>query len=55
MTAPARFERWLGIGPLLVVLAAWYLLPRLIDYPPYMLPALGQVWDTASRAWDSAS
>jgi len=55
MTAPLRLERWLGVGPLLVVLAAWYMLPRLIDYPPYMLPGLGQVWDTALAAVDDGS
>jgi len=50
MTHALRIERWLGVAPLLAVLAAWYALPKLIDYPPYMLPPLPQTWDTAREA-----
>jgi len=50
MIAAPRVERWLGVAPLLAVLALWYALPKLIDYPPYMLPPLSQTWDTAREA-----
>lgn len=33
----------LGAIPLVAVLAAWFALPRLVDYPPYMLPPLSGV------------
>ena len=33
----------LGAIPLALVLAAWFALPRLIDYPAYMLPPLSVV------------
>jgi NitT/TauT family transport system permease protein/taurine transport system permease protein len=50
MTASWRSDRWIGIAPLLAALAVWYALPKLIDYPPYMLPPLSQTWDTAREA-----
>ena len=33
----------LGTIPLAILLVAWFALPRLIDYPAYMLPPLSQV------------
>ena len=33
----------LGAIPLVIVLAAWFALPRLVEYPAYMLPPLSQV------------
>ena len=33
----------LGAIPLVIVLAAWFALPRLLEYPAYMLPPLSQV------------
>lgn len=50
MIARPRIDRFVGIAPFLAVLAAWYAIPKLIDYPPYMLPSLSQTWDTAWEA-----
>ena len=33
----------LGTIPLVIVLAAWFALPRLLEYPAFMLPPLSQV------------
>ena len=33
----------LGAIPLVIVLATWFALPRLVEYPAYMLPPLSQV------------
>jgi len=46
----AGVPRWIGVLPPLAVLAAWWALPHLIDYPIYMLPPLEQVWATAREA-----
>lgn len=35
--------RWIGIVPFVVACIVWFSLPRLIDYPAYMLPGPGQV------------
>jgi NitT/TauT family transport system permease protein/taurine transport system permease protein len=44
MTAAVRrAERWLGAGPFAAALAAWWLLPRVVEYPSYMLPSIGDV------------
>ncbi|HEX4883705.1 MAG TPA: ABC transporter permease [Casimicrobiaceae bacterium] len=34
---------WLGAAPFVAVVAAWWLLPRVVDYPAYMLPSIGDV------------
>lgn len=52
MIARPQADRFVGIAPFLAVLAAWYAIPKLIDYPPYMLPSLSQTWDTA---WEAAA
>ena len=44
MTAAKRVgDMALGSLPALVLLALWFALPRLIEYPAYMLPPLSQV------------
>ena len=43
MTARSR----IGVIPFLAVLAGWWLLPRVLDYPEYMLPPIGTVLDLA--------
>src|SRR3954454_9990972 len=35
----------LGAIPFVVIIVSWYAAPRLIDYPPYVLPAIGRVWE----------
>jgi ABC-type nitrate/sulfonate/bicarbonate transport system permease component len=48
---PARgAATWLGTAPFLAIIAAWWLLPRLVQYPSYMLPPIGAVLDFA---WES--
>lgn len=34
----------IGLVPFAVALAAWAILPKLIDYPSYMMPPLPDVW-----------
>jgi len=41
---------WLGTLPFIAILAAWWLLPRLVQYPAYMLPPIGAV---VEFAWES--
>ena len=41
---------WLGTLPFAVVLLAWFVLPKLVDYPAYMLPSIGMVLDFAKEA-----
>jgi NitT/TauT family transport system permease protein/taurine transport system permease protein len=41
---------WLGTLPFLAVLVAWWLLPKLAQYPAYMLPPVSAVLDFA---WES--
>ena len=41
---------WLGTLPFLLLLVAWWLLPRVVQYPSYMLPPISAVLDFA---WDS--
>lgn len=49
--AERRFDAAaLGATPFLVILAAWWLLPHLIQYPPYMLPSIGTVLDYARES-----
>ena len=40
----------LGTLPFLLILAAWWLLPYVVDYPAYMLPSIGSVLDYAREA-----
>lgn len=40
----------MGTLPFLAILAAWWLLPKVVQYPAYMLPSIGAVLDTA---WES--
>lgn len=42
-TGTPRSPTWLGTLPFIAVLAAWWLLPRLVQYPAYMLPPIGDV------------
>jgi ABC-type nitrate/sulfonate/bicarbonate transport system permease component len=46
MKAPA----WQGTLPFILVIAAWWLLPRIVQYPSYMLPPISAVLDFA---WES--
>lgn len=41
---------WLGTLPFLLLLVAWWLLPRVVQYPSYMLPPISAVLDFA---WES--
>lgn len=45
MTRPAASRYVEGSLPFLLVAAAWFAAPHLIDYPPYMLPSIGRVWE----------
>ncbi len=47
---PPKAAAWLGTAPFLAIIAAWWLLPRLVQYPSYMLPPIGAVLDFA---WES--
>jgi ABC-type nitrate/sulfonate/bicarbonate transport system permease component len=54
-TGPSRPVRrldtaTLGTLPFLLILAAWWLLPYLVEYPAYMLPSIGTVLDYAREA-----
>ena len=40
----------LGTLPFLLILAAWWLLPYVVEYPAYMLPSIGTVLDYAREA-----
>lgn len=40
----------LGTLPFLAILATWWMLPHVVQYPAYMLPSIGAVLDTA---WES--
>ena len=42
-TGTPRSPTWLGTLPFIALLAAWWLLPRLVQYPAYMLPPIGDV------------
>jgi ABC-type nitrate/sulfonate/bicarbonate transport system permease component len=42
-----RRSTWLGALPFIAVLVAWWLLPRVLDYPAYMLPPVDTVLDLA--------
>ena len=49
--AERRFDAAaLGATPFLAILVAWWLLPHLIQYPPYMLPSIGTVLDYARES-----
>lgn len=50
--APALLERptLLGTLPFVAILAAWWLLPQVVQYPQYMLPSVDTVLHTA---WDA--
>ena len=43
-------RRELGALPFLAIIAAWWLLPRLVQYPAYMLPSIGTVVDFARES-----
>jgi NitT/TauT family transport system permease protein/taurine transport system permease protein len=47
-----RLGRLAGALPFAALLAAWYLAPLLIDYPPYMLPGLDRM---AERIGDAVA
>lgn len=47
---PLAPPRLVGTLPFLAVLAGWWLLPRVVDYPAYMLPPIGAV---VGFAWES--
>ena len=47
---PLAPPRLVGTLPFLAVLAGWWLLPRVVDYPAYMLPPIGAVLEFA---WES--
>ena len=38
-----RSATWLGALPFVFLLVGWWLLPRLVQYPAYMLPPIGDV------------
>ena len=48
--APPKAATWLGTLPFILIIAAWWLLPRLVQYPSYMLPPISAVVDFA---WES--
>ncbi len=50
MSADARDRRVLGALPFVAILAAWWMLPKLVQYPAYMLPPIGAVVDFAREA-----
>lgn len=43
--AEPRWLKAIGAAPFVLALVAWWLAPRFFDYPPYVLPALGQLHD----------
>jgi NitT/TauT family transport system permease protein/taurine transport system permease protein len=43
-------RRELGALPFLAIIVAWWLLPRLVQYPAYMLPSIGTVLDFARES-----
>jgi NitT/TauT family transport system permease protein/taurine transport system permease protein len=45
-----RDRRELGALPFLAIIVAWWMLPRLIQYPSYMLPSIGTVLDFARES-----
>ena len=47
---PPKAATWLGTLPFILVIAAWWLLPRIVQYPAYMLPPISAVLDFA---WES--
>jgi NitT/TauT family transport system permease protein/taurine transport system permease protein len=52
---PARARRlapptWLGTLPFIALLVGWWVLPKAVQYPSYMLPPISAVLDFA---WDS--
>lgn len=38
---------WTGVVPFLVLAALWFVAPFVTDIPPYKLPTIEKVWDTA--------
>ena len=47
---PLAPPTWLGTLPFLAILVGWWLLPKLLQYPSYMLPPVSAVLDFA---WES--
>ena len=47
---PLRAAPLLGTLPFLAAILAWWLLPRLIQYPSYMLPSIGAVLEFARES-----
>jgi ABC-type nitrate/sulfonate/bicarbonate transport system permease component len=47
---PRIYRRYLGVLPFLVLVVAWWLAPRLVEYPPYVLPSVSAVWDQLTSA-----
>jgi NitT/TauT family transport system permease protein/taurine transport system permease protein len=45
-----RDRRELGALSFLAIIVAWWMLPRLIQYPSYMLPSIGTVLDFARES-----
>ncbi len=39
----AVYPTWLGALPFVLLLGGWWLLPRIVQYPAYMLPPIGDV------------
>ncbi|GAB5376537.1 MAG: hypothetical protein AcusKO_29990 [Acuticoccus sp.] len=40
---------WTGVIPFLVLAAMWFVAPVVTDIPPYKLPTIEKVWDTAVK------
>ena len=38
-------RNWTGLIPFVVILTLWWMAPRLFDYPAYILPTPGEVFD----------
>ncbi len=49
-TAPKREALILGALPFLIALAGWWVLPKVVDYPAYMLPSIAMVVDFARES-----
>jgi ABC-type nitrate/sulfonate/bicarbonate transport system permease component len=50
MTPMKREAAILGTLPFFAILLAWWLLPQVIAYPPYMLPSIGTVLEFARES-----
>jgi NitT/TauT family transport system permease protein/taurine transport system permease protein len=50
MITRLRERRELGALPFVALIVAWWLLPRIVQYPAYMLPSIGTVLDFARES-----